>query len=341
MIKFTNNTVKSISVPVWFIKNNLGQINSSHLKVYLLLLSYNQLGTDIDIENFTTSLDMLYKEVISTFQALSSQRLIEFTELSADNFEIRICDEEPKAATEYNSKKSLHLVDRPEYSYQELNEISSQNSSIAQLFSKAQQILGRPLSPTDLSILFSFHDWLHMPIGLIEFLLTHCANNNHRKIRYIEKTAISWVEDGIMDIETANIRLNSSKIYFQILNQLGIKTSTITDIQKKYLDKWLVTFQLPIDIILEGCNRTTLQISNPNLKYLDKILTNWHDANVKTLTDIEELDKLRTTKSNKPVAKTSNKSKKYNNMLSHNWDYAQIELLEKQYHDNIRNGGYK
>jgi DnaD/phage-associated family protein len=56
------------------------------------------------------------------------------------------------------------------------------------------------------------------------------------------------------------------------------------------MDKWLVTYGFPMDVITEACTRTILNTAKPTLGYADGILTNWWNSGVKTLDDIKAQD---------------------------------------------------
>ena len=43
------------------------------------------------------------------------------------------------------------------------------------------------LSQQDMSLLFSFYDWLGLPMEVIELLLSYCTASGHTGMRYIEK----------------------------------------------------------------------------------------------------------------------------------------------------------
>ena len=48
-----------------------------------------------------------------------------------------------------------------------------------------------------------FYDGLGMSADLIEYLIEYCVGHNHKSIRYIEKVALAWAEEGITSVEEA------------------------------------------------------------------------------------------------------------------------------------------
>lgn len=99
-----------------------------------------------------------------------------------------------------------------------------------------------------------------------------------------------------------------------------------------------------MDIILEACKRTVMQTSKPSLNYTDRILTSWYNDSVKSLEDITALDKARESKkaiaqSGEQNTKQPPKVTKFNNIYSHNWDFDELEKLEREYIERTLNGG--
>jgi len=249
--------------------------------------------------------------------------------------EVKPTVEKPAAAAPVES--------RPQYSVQELALYRSQSKDIERLFSKAEQALGKLLTYNDMNILFGFYDWLRLPSDVIEYLLTYCAEHGHRNLRYIEKCAQDWAEREIDDLEKAiNYVYLFDKHYRSIMQRMGKLSSFPTPAQRKHIDKWLHEMYLPLDVVLEACDRTSLTAEKPSLSYVDKILTKWHKSGVSTMADVLQADEdyarqkeqkeqkgqketKSTTKTNKP------KTNRFINFEQRENDYTQREKQERQY----------
>ncbi|OOO00743.1 MAG: hypothetical protein ATN35_00030 [Epulopiscium sp. Nele67-Bin004] len=356
-VRFT--TTKNINIPSWFIRDFVPMAHGSYIKVYLLLISAYQENIETDLKDLAQTLDMLYSEVITILKYWDSKGVIKFQMFGDEISEIAFAttatfgvSQEITApiiqATQQQAPQVVStpepvedtttiIQNRPAYSQQELNIYRRNNSSITQLFNTAEECLGRLLSPTDQQILFGLYDWLHMPIDLIVYLLEYCTKDlDKRHTRYIEKVALSWKDKGIVDVERAKLEIVADHRYYEILKRAGISTQNISPAQREYLERWVTTYRM--EIILNACDRATIQADRPNLNYIDKILTNWYDQGVRIVEDIEAVDKkpraVATTKP-QPMQKTA----RYNNMPSHNWDYNKIAMLEQEYNERIRQGG--
>ncbi|MCL2528501.1 MAG: DnaD domain protein [Defluviitaleaceae bacterium] len=248
---------------------------------------------------------------------------------------------EPIAANEpTNPTKPWRQSPPPQYSAEELEIYSSQSKDIARLFSKTEQALGRYLKPTDLSTIFSFYDWLRLPLDVIEYLLCYCEEHGHRNLRYIEKCALDWADQGIDDLEKALTYVQTfDKEYRSILKHMGKLTTFPTPAQRKLMDKWLHEMQLPLDVVLAACDRTTLVAEKPSLSYVDTILKKWHKAGIITLEAVQQADtdfaKEKDMEKEKAIPKEDKQKKTKNNRFinfdQRENDYTQIEKMERQY----------
>lgn len=345
----TDNHSSSISVPSWFIHDYMPSAMGGYVKVYLYLLTaYYERTELLTIEDTAALLSMLSSEVISALEYWQSENIIKFNAFSEEDFEVSftfisptnsvvsedIIGEDVKKAKDETPIKATPYIQqtRPNYSPSELS-IYLQDSQVQQLYRMAEQSLGRLLSSSDQQILFGLYDWLHMPLDLIEYLLDYCATKGHTSMRYIEKTAIAWLNDGVNTLEQAKIRSNTDKLYFKILSEVGLGTQNITQVQKEFIQKWLNTYKLSLEIIIEGCRRTSAQTKNPSLNYLDTIFTSWHKNKVTSLDDIKKLDNAFVTKQTQtpgrgPNNKSVIKKTAFNSMQGRDWDFTELEKLE-------------
>ena len=236
-------------------------------------------------------------------------------------------------------KPVLLTSERPEYSPAELAVYLQKSESTQKLFQTAQKKLGKMLSHNDMSMLFSFHDWLGMPIDVIELLLSYCSANGHTGMRYIEKVALGWAEEGINTVEQAVEYIELRQTGFRtILKAFGQNRMPVPT-EEAYMKKWLQEYQLPMDVVKMACERTVLQTGKASFAYADKILASWKDVGVKTVADVEAQDKAfaakkaQNTPAEKPAVQTTPKQNRFINYTQSEWDFAELERLEREHRE--------
>lgn len=203
------------------------------------------------------------------------------------------------------------------------------NEEIAQLLYAAEQYLGKTLTSTEMQKILYFYDELKMSSALIEFLIEYCVGRNHRSIRYMEKVALAWSQEGIHTVEEAKAATSLyGKDYFTILKYLGITNRSPVADEVTYMDTWMKTYGFSLDIIQEACSRTILRTGQPRFDYTEGTLKSWHNQNVHSLKDIQELDKQhKKTRSSSPKPKQTPApaANRFNNIPQHDYDYDEIE----------------
>ena len=217
-----------------------------------------------------------------------------------------------------------------DFSAEEITAFSTQDD-ITQLIYIIQKYLGRTLTNADLNTILFFYDTLKMPADVIEYLFEYCVSKGHKTMRYIEKVAISWSENGINTLKAAKT-LNGiySDNCYPVLSAFGLTGRTPSKGESDYVNKWTLSYGFSIDIILEACNRTMNAIHQPSFEYADSILKRWNASSVSSLEDIKALDESREFAIATPVnanaqKKTSASNNKFNNFNQRHYDYLQLE----------------
>jgi DnaD/phage-associated family protein len=225
------------------------------------------------------------------------------------------------------------LEDRPQYQPQELNMYAQKNSDVRQLFDMTQKYLGRMLTHSDLSGIFSLYHWLGLSLEVIDKLLGYCAENNHRNMRYIERVAIDWAESGITTAKEADERIHLYNTEFRrIMRSFGQSGRNPIASEEKIMKKWINKWSMPIELLEIACEKTVLNTGKVSFGYADKIIESWHTAGVKNSDDIARMEtefiakkQDKTEEPKKPAAKN-----KFTNYQQRQYDYEQFEKLEQE-----------
>jgi len=266
-------------------------------------------------------------------------------------------------AADYDDTSQVHsrspalpptrVQDRPQYSIEELTVYRAQSKDVERMFSKAEQALGKLLKYTDMNIIFGLYDWLRLPTDVIEYLLSYCEDHGHRNLRYIEKCAIDWADNGVDDLEKALVYVQTfDRGYRSILKQMGKLSAFPTPAQRGLMDKWLHEMKMPLEVILAACDKTTLNAEKPSLSYVDGILTKWFKKGIASMDGVAKADaEFEAARTQQDESRENNrkdrfdgqsqskassraqkpKSNRFINFDQRKYDHAEIELLERQY----------
>ncbi|MEE8885861.1 MAG: DnaD domain protein [Eubacteriales bacterium] len=166
-----------------------------------------------------------------------------------------------------------------------------EDKKVEEMLYVVEQYIGRPLSPTDMRTILYFYDSLHFPVDLVEYLVEYCADKGHPNVNYIRKVGLAWYDEGIRTTEQAKAQSEINNRYFTIFSRFGISGRNPIPDEINRMKKWLDDYGFSMDLIQEAASRTIAQTSKPSLRYADKILTEWHKAGVRTLDDVDRLDR--------------------------------------------------
>ena len=148
-------------------------------------------------------------------------------------------------------------------------------------------------------------------------------------MHYIQKVAISWVENGVETISQAKEQAATySRNCYTVLNAFGIKNRGPASSELEYINKWADTYGFSSDIIQEACRRTISATHQPSFEYADSILTKWYECNIHHLTDINALDhefQKERSLHRSPVTKPKNVTRNLNNFERRSYDMDSLE----------------
>lgn len=178
-------------------------------------------------------------------------------------------------------------------SYERMKKLS-EDEEFSVLLYAVQQYLGKTFTQIECEKFAFFYDSLGMSVELLEYLAEYCAGGGHTSIRYIEKVALNWYQMGIQTREDArDYTMRFSKDMSSVMKAFGITNRNPGTAEQEFMKKWFKEYGFDSSIVTEACNRTIKATGAASFPYADKILAGWKENGVRTLVDVQELDKRR------------------------------------------------
>jgi DnaD/phage-associated family protein len=130
--------------------------------------------------------------------------------------------------------------------------------------------------------------WLSEYAMTPEFILCGykfcAAKRRSTKCRYVGTVLKDWKSKGLSSPAQVEEYLQGIDrhydLYRQIFRELGF-TRSATEEEKRIMNKWFDDYGFDLNKIKEACGRTA-GISNPNINYVDAVLTAWHKESGRT-----------------------------------------------------------
>ena len=208
---------------------------------------------------------------------------------------------------QHDDNKKQYQFDKPTYSDAQIEQITN-SDEIKWMLNIIELYIQRLVKPMDLQLIIYLYESLDFSTELILYLYEYCVSKNKTHPSYVEAVAIAWAQDGIDSLEKAEAATASYNESYNIVKKSFGLNRALGHVEKKYVNKWTQDYKFSSEIIVEACDRTILTIQKPDFKYTDKILENWHNKGIKSLSEIRALDE-----EHKKSSKNSSSNKQKNN----------------------------
>ncbi len=349
-INIYRSTNQSTSISNVFIDEYMMEANDAQLKIYLFLIRMMSANLPTSITDIADKFNYTEKDVLRALMYWESRQVLALDFDARNNLSgiqvltldnpvatqsqkitpvlsfIRPATNKSQISTasvaEYPVEEVPAPPKKPEYTMDDLRAFRN-NEEISQLLFVAETYLGRQLSRSDMETILFIYDELHFSTDLIDYLIQHCVEKGKKDMRYIEKVALSWAEQGIT---TAKQAQNASKKYdknvYTIMKALG-KTAAPAPKELELIQKWTNDYGFLLDVIQEACDKTVMTTDSHRFAYADGILSKWYQAGVHRKEDIAVLDSSYKAQGKKQSNVTSNN--KFNRFSQNDYDFDEYE----------------
>ena len=346
------------SVSNYFIDYHMTQANGEFVKIYLYMVRLLQANHPVSIQDIADHFQCTQKDVCRAIRYWADRDLIRL-EYNQNNELIGITitrpvAPEPQEESERNS--GMELLSKPAYKEKvtpieqlralppltkvlelpdipEKQPLSSMQLRAYEKDKEMENILyqfemycGHSPTQSEFQTLLYIYDQLHFPAELLEYLIEYCVSLEHTSHRYMEKVAINWYTEGIQSAEQAKQKTAAyHALNNAITKELGL-SRVLTPTELKYINTWTNDYSFQQDIIVEACQRASAA-NKINFRYINSILTSWHDNDVQSLADIQKLDQAYSAEK-KTVASKQTVTKKvqaFNDFNQREYDDQELE----------------
>lgn len=273
------------AVPSEFVDKYMVTSNEAQIKVLLWILSHS--GKKMSLSEIANSLGLTQEKVENSVVYWHERDLISMP-LSEENSDLKgtcnspvnenICLPETvkKESSRYQRPNSFSIANRIENS-----------TDIHSLMQEAQVILGRPISNGDSASLLMLHDNDGLPIDVIIMLLQYAVGIGKANMKYIEKSGVSWANEGIDSLEKAEKKIQSLdqanitwKRYETII---GIYHRSPSAREEEAVSRWFDEWNYSDELVKEAYDRCVNANGKYVLKYMDSIIKRWHNQGIVTI----------------------------------------------------------
>lgn len=339
---YQDNYINSTVISNRFIDEYMEAANDAQLKIYLYLIRMMSARLSTSISDIADKFNYTEKDVMRALKYWEKKQLLtlEYDENKTVTG-IHLMDFAPlpmaptvapvptvsmsapsalASVVPISSKENTYV--KPNYTLDELKAFKSDEATSRLLF-VTEQYLKKTLSPNEVRTILFISDKLGFSEDLIDYLIQYCVDREKKDLRYIEKVAISWAQQGITTPKQAARLANKyEKPVYEIMRALG-KNNTPTQTEVSYIMRWMKEYGFTTDVIFIACERTVLATDKHRFEYADSILSSWYKSGVHHKNDIQSLDEnYHNTKTSKTVS-----NNKFNQFKQNTYDF---DILEQE-----------
>jgi len=263
-------------LPDIFFTEYMSQANGDYIKVYLYIVFLSKYNKEVKINDVSKTLNIPFKTIQEAIAYWEEQEVL----IKKNNGYI-VVDLQEK---ELNKLYSPRLTSTPE------NALSNAKNqyrakAIEDINNTCFQGMMSPSWYNDIDLWFNKYGF-DEPVMIA--LFRYCLERSALHRNYIQAVAEGWHKNNIKtytDLENYYAKQEKlSLIKKQISKKLGL-SRPLTQYESAYIEKWVVDYSYTMDIIEIALKKTTSK-SNFNFDYLDKLISNWHEHNLLTTTDV-------------------------------------------------------
>lgn len=276
-----NSTFSDTAVSDLFIHDFMAKLDGDAVKCYLLLLSVAENGSrTITSDDMAARLGFTSKKVDQLLQQLQTEGLIHISQhdirledIKAKELERRFRPKETAPPTD--------IIER-EQEYQDREQIINE---INMTFFQGT------MTYTWYELIDYWFVHYNFEPSVMYSLFQEAANASAlRTTAYIRRIAEDWSQAGVKNYDQLSVYyerfLEKKQLQSLVAKNLRRRLSEPDNIQ---IVKWMDEYGYG-ELIVEQALKKLTGASNPSVKYLDSILSEWHDAGLQTIDEIHDYE---------------------------------------------------
>lgn len=309
------------TIPDIFFSEHLSELPGDYLKIYMYMIFLSKYNKDIKLNDLSKKLNIPLKTINEGIKFLEDHNLI------------------TKKATGYIiidlQESTLHNLYTPNLTMsKEKVEQTAKNKSKSKAIEHInnmyfQGIMG-PSWYNDIDLWFRKYNFDEQ---VMIALFDYCYKRSALHRNYVQTVAEAWASNKVKtysDLDNYYQQQESlNKIKKSIAKKLG-KYNGLTQYEEAYIENWVLNFGYDMSIIEIALKRTTFK-QNPTFEYINNIITDWHDRNLKTPSEIEAfLEQRKQQEKNTKELKSKVNKANYEQRNYDNLDFLYANNLNKK-----------
>lgn len=288
------------SIPDVFFTEYLSQSNGDYLKVYMYLYFIAKYNSDLKINDLSKKLELPLKVIQDALKYWEGIGLL----IRKNQGYILANIQEIEINKLYKPKVTLSAEH-----IQEVSENKNRAKAIDTINNEFFQGVMAPSWYGDIDLWFKKYSFDE---EVMIALFRYCFNKSALNKNYVAAVAEGWSKNNIKSFSELDLYFQKQEKINLLSNSIKKKlrlSRNLSVFEEAYVEKWNITYGYDMDIIDLALKKTTSKY-NPSFEYLDKLLSDWHERNLKNPEQITKFieNQKNITKQTQVQAKETKKS---------------------------------
>ena len=323
------NLFSNISIPELFIVKYMKEMPEEAIKLYIYLIYLETNQINIDLDQIAKDINLSLKEVKASFEYMQEKGIV-------------IAVEEGYYLVDIQEKEIIELYTPKVTSNKDMIEKNQKKNNGREKIITAIESMyfsGNMKAEWYKKIIFWFEKYNFSNETMLG-IFSHCFVDEVKPIAYVETVVKSMADKGVITINDLTKQITNYdkkiKIIKYIRTELNI-LKPLTKPQERIVEKWIFDYGYEKEQIGLVIGKT-INAQSAGFSYLDKIITEWYNAGLKTKEEILKYEEENKKKiEDKKKEKTSNQKNNINNQKNTNNDRKQRDYDEFQMFDFFEN----
>ncbi len=278
---------EDINIPELFVSNHLTNANGDYVKLYLYCMFISKHNGDISPLDLSKKLSLPLSTVEQGLKYWEENGVMTRKQ---KNYILNDLKQQ-----EIGKLYTPKLTSLPEDAVKNISKNVQRTKIINAINSMFFQGVMSPTWYTDIDTLFAKYKFEE---DVVYSLFQYCFDRQALHRKYLFTVADAWAQSGIVTMEDVDNYYSQFEKTNQMKKSIGKKLGfvrNLSEYEEAYVNKWVNDFNYPLDIIEIALKKTTSK-TNPSFDYIDKILTDWHERKLNSVSDINEFLKTQREK---------------------------------------------
>lgn len=278
---------EDINIPELFVSNHLTNANGDYVKLYLYCMFISKHNGDISPLDLSKKLSLPLSAVEQGLKYWEENGVMTRKQ---KNYILNDLKQQ-----EIGKLYTPKLTSLPEDAVKNTSKNVQRTKIVNAINSMFFQGVMSPTWYTDIDTLFAKYKFEE---DVVYSLFQYCFDRQALHRKYLFTVADAWAQSGIVTMEDVDNYYNQFEKTNQMKKSIGKKLGfvrNLSEYEEAYVNKWVNDFNYPLDIIEIALKKTTSK-TNPSFDYIDKILTDWHERKLNSVSDINEFLKTQREK---------------------------------------------